>query len=142
MIRVTSDDFGLDELVETVRGPRIGAIVVFLGTVRSVSNGRQVSGLFLESYREMAEKQLVSIVEEARKRFGILDASIIHRVGSLPIGSNILGIAVGAEHREEAYKASKFIIDELKKGAAIWKKEIGENGEVWVEEDARSAHDG
>jgi molybdopterin synthase catalytic subunit len=135
LIKVGPEDFGFDELVAPIKRAETGAIVVFVGTVRSVSKGRSVSHLHFESYEEMAASQIAGIVEDARKKFGIQDASVIHRTGDLQVGDNIVGIATSAEHRKEAYEASRFIIDELKNIAAIWKKEIGEDGGTWVEED-------
>lgn len=137
MIRVTRDAFGSEELIDEVRRPEAGAIVVFLGTVRSTSEGRRIRELFIDSYVEMAEKQLAGLAEEAKKRFSVLEVAIVHRIGSLGVGEDILGIAVSAAHRKEAYAASHFIIDDLKRTTALWKKEVDEEGERWVEEDER-----
>jgi len=134
MIRVTSDPFELMELVDGVRRPEAGAIVLFLGTVRSTSELGKVKELFMDSYVDMAERELVQIAEEAKREFGILEVSIVHRIGRLVVGDDIVGIAVSGAHRKEAYAASRFIIDELKIRTALWKKEIGERGERWIEE--------
>ncbi len=95
---------------------------------------RQVAKLEFEHYPGMAEKILREIRERAIREFGVIDVSIIHRIGTLPIGENIVLIAVAAVHRDEAFKACRFCIDELKRITPIWKKETTLEGEVWVEE--------
>jgi len=137
MIRVGPGKIDVLQLLESVRRPESGALVLFVGCVRSISEGRRVSKLLLEAYEEMASEQLARIVEEAKQRFGIVDASVVHRTGTLRVGEDILAVAVSSEHRQEAYEASRFIVDRLKEEAAIWKKEIGEGGEIWIEEGAR-----
>ncbi len=137
MIRVGPGKIDVLQLLESVRRPESGALVLFVGCVRCRSEGRRVTKLLLEAYYEMASEQLARIVEEAKQRFGIVDASVVHRTGTLRVGEDILAVAVSSEHRQEAYEASMFIVDRLKEEAAIWKKEIGEGGEIWIEEGGR-----
>ena len=135
-VQIQTGPFSLDAEVERLKqaSPSIGAIVTFLGTTRDISKGRQVAKLELEHYPGMAEKKLGEIRERAIKEYGVIDATIIHRIGTLPIGENIVLIAVAAGHRDEAFKACRFCIDELKRITPIWKKETTPEGEVWVEE--------
>ena len=128
--------FSLDREIELLKraSPSIGAIVTFLGTTRDISGGKQVAKLEFEHYPGMAEKKLGEIRARAMREFGVIEVSIIHRTGVLPIGENIVLIAVAAGHRDEAFKACCFCIDELKRITPIWKKETTPEGEVWVEE--------
>ena len=135
-VRVQKEPFSLDREIDRLKqaSPSIGAIVTFLGTTRDVSKNRQVAKLEFEHYPGMAEKMLREIRERAIREFSVIDVSIIHRIGTLPIGENIVLIAVAAVHRDEAFKACRFCIDELKRITPIWKKETTLEGEVWVEE--------
>ena len=128
--------FSLDKEIERLKqtSPSIGAIVTFLGTTRDISKGKQVAKLEFEHYPGMAEKTLGEIRERAMREFGVIEVTIIHRIGTLPVGENIVLIAVAAGHRDEAFKACRFCIDELKRISPIWKKEATPEGEVWVEE--------
>ena len=128
--------FSLDKEVERLKqtSQSIGAIVTFLGTTRDISKGKQVAKLEFEHYPGMAEKTLGEIRERAIREFGVIEVTIIHRIGTLPVGENIVLIAVAAGHRDEAFKACRFCIDELKRISPIWKKEATPEGEVWVED--------
>ncbi len=135
-VRIQEGPFSVEQEVERLKhsSSAIGGIVTFLGTTRDCSRGRQVSRLEFEHYPGMAEKKLVEIRERAIREHGAIDATIIHRVGSLPIGENIVLIVVAAEHRDAAFQGCRFCIDELKRITPIWKKETTADGEVWVEE--------
>jgi molybdopterin synthase catalytic subunit len=135
-IRVQQGPFSLDEEVAALKrsSSSIGAIVTFLGTTRDISKGKRVSTLEFEHYPGMAEKKLGEIRERALREYGAIDVTIIHRTGRMPVGENIVLIAVAASHRDEAFKACRFCIDELKRITPIWKKETTPDGEVWVEE--------
>jgi molybdopterin synthase catalytic subunit len=135
-VRIQKEPFPLDQEVERLKqsSSSIGGIVTFLGTTRDLSRGKAVSKLEFEHYPGMAEKKLSEIRERAIKEYGVIDVTIIHRVGTLPVGENIVLIAVAAVHRDEAFKACRFCIDELKRITPIWKKETTPDGEVWVEE--------
>jgi MoaE-MoaD fusion protein len=128
--------FSLDTEIERLKhsSPSIGAIVTFLGTTRDISRGKQVAKLEFEHYPGMAEKKLGEIRARAMREYGAIEVTIIHRIGVLPIGENIVLIAAAAGHRDEAFKACRFCIDELKRITPIWKKETTPEGEVWVEE--------
>lgn len=136
MVRIQERDFSVDEEIERVKksSKRIGGIAVFLGTARDLSKGKSISGLSFEHYPDMAEKKLNEIRESAIKDFGVIEVAIVHRVGKIGIGENIVLIVAAAEHRKEAFQACQFSIDELKKITPIWKKETITSGEEWVEE--------
>jgi len=135
-VRVQTEPFSLDAEVEWIKktSRSIGGIVTFLGTTRDISRGGPVAKLEFEHYAGMAEKKLAEIREAAIGRFGLIDATIIHRVGTLPVGENIVLIVAAAGHRDEAFRACRFCIDELKRITPIWKKETTPDGVVWVEE--------
>jgi len=135
-IRVQHGPFSLDQEIALLKkvSTSIGAIVTFLGTTRDISHGKRVARLEFEHYPGMAEKKLKEIRDRAIREFGVIEVTIVHRVGVLPIGENIVLIAVAAGHRDEAFKACRFCIDELKRITPIWKKETTPEGEVWVEE--------
>jgi MoaD family protein len=135
-VRVQNELFSLDQEISRLKqsSSAIGGIVTFLGATRDLSRGKQVSKLEFEHYPGMAEKKLAEIRERAIKDYGVIDVTIIHRVGTLPVGENIVLIAVAAAHRDEAFRACRFCIDELKRVTPIWKKETTPDGEVWVEE--------
>lgn len=135
-IKIQREDFSVEEEVAEIKksSPRIGGIVVFLGTTRDFSRGKPVSQLQFEHYPGMAEKKLAQIRERALKDFDLIDMSIIHRYGEINIGENIVLIIAAAEHRKDAFAACQFCIDQLKQITPIWKKEITPEGEIWVEE--------
>jgi molybdopterin synthase catalytic subunit len=128
VIDIIERDFSIQDLVDMAKRPDAGAVVAFLGTVREDGLQR----LEVESFREAALPELERIREEALSRFGLSSADIIHRVGSLSVGENIVLIVVTAPHREEAFGGCRYILEELKKRAPIWKKEISESGSRWV----------
>lgn len=134
-VRIQEEPFSIDAELAAIGkiSPSIGGIVMFLGTVRDRSGDRRVSELAFEHYPGMAEKQLAEIRDRAIRDFGLLDATIIHRVGALSVGEHIVLILTAAAHRDEAFRASRFCIDELKRITPIWKKETTPEGVVWVE---------
>ena len=135
-IPIQREAFSVDEEIARVKesSSSIGAVVTFLGTTRDISQGKQVAKLEFEHYPGMAEKKLAEIRERAMQDHGVLDVRIVHRVGTLPVGADIVLIIVAAGHRDEAFKACRFCIDELKRITPIWKRETTAEGEVWVEE--------
>lgn len=136
LVRIQRDDFSVDEEISRIKesSNAIGGISVFLGTARDISRGREVAKLEFEHYPGMAEKQLELIRKEALEKFDILEVAIVHRFGAIDIGENIVLIVVGAEHRQAAFTACRWCIDELKQITPIWKKEITPTGDFWVEE--------
>lgn len=136
VVRIQEGPFSLDAEITRIKNTSaaIGGIVTFLGTTRDVSRGGRVAQLEFEHYAGMAEKKLAEIREQAIRELGVIDVTIIHRIGTMPVGENIVLIVVAAEHREEAFRACRFCIDELKRITPIWKKETTPDGVVWVEE--------
>ncbi|MET0441502.1 MAG: molybdopterin synthase catalytic subunit MoaE, partial [Casimicrobiaceae bacterium] len=118
---------------------RVGAVASFIGTVRDVNDAATVSTLTLEHYPGMTEKALEAIVGEARARFDIFDALVIHRVGELRPTDQIVLVVVTGAHREAAFDACRFLMDYLKTRAPFWKKERTPTGARWV--DARASDD-
>jgi molybdopterin synthase catalytic subunit len=133
-VRLQPEDFSLDAEVAALlaRSKRIGGIATFLGCARDFSGEEEVSEIAFEAYHDMALNELVNLREEAIARFGLIDARIIHRLGTVRAGENIVLIVAGAEHRAPAFDACRWLIDELKTRAPIWKKEITSQGESWV----------
>lgn len=113
--------------------PSVGATVIFVGKVRDLNLGDEVSSLYLEHYPAMTEKALRDIVTEAQSRWDIQRVSVIHRVGLLQTGDEIVLVGVSSAHRGDAYSANQFIMDYLKTKAPFWKKEQTDKGERWVE---------
>jgi MoaE-MoaD fusion protein len=121
-VRVTDEPLVLDPLLERVRDPRAGAVVSFLGVTREVSE------LQYEAYAEMAEREIVKIVERAVERHGLCAAAAEHRLGVVPLSEPSVAVVASAPHREAAFAGAREMIDEIKARAPIWKKEEGE----WV----------
>ena len=140
-VRVQAADFDVAQEIAALRAhdPRVGAVVTFIGTVRDVNEDAHVLKMTLEHYPGMTEKALDAIVAQARRRFDIYDALVVHRVGDLRPTDQIVLVAVTAAHRGEAFDACRFIIDYLKTEAPFWKKEQTPGGARWV--DARTADD-
>jgi len=138
-VRVQEADFDVGCELAALHGRRkqIGALASFVGLVREVNEGCGVSAMTLEHYPGMTEKALQAIVNEAHGRWSIIDALVIHRVGCLQPGEQIVFVAVASAHRSDAFAACEFIIDYLKTRAPFWKKERTSEGAHWV--DARIA---
>jgi molybdopterin synthase catalytic subunit len=122
----------VEAVIRSVGHPSFGAVVPFIGVVREVTGSRRTLRLYYEAYPEMAVAEMERIADEASRRYGPLCVSMVHRTGWLEIGDVAVVVAVGAPHRAEAYEASRFVVDRLKKTVPIWKKEVGEDGEEWV----------
>jgi molybdopterin synthase catalytic subunit len=133
MISIQAEDVDIGALIAAAKQPGMGALVVFDGIVRD----DDIREMELEAYRDVAERELAEIAGEATEKFGLLGVDIIHRVGKLRVGENILVIIVGAGHRQEAYDGSRYIIERIKAGVPIWKKEIRRDGSTWIEGDRR-----
>lgn len=132
MFRITSEPIDLQGLLAFVGNPEAGAIATFIGTARNHNEGRRVISLEYETYSEMAEKELIRLGEEAKRKWKIQRIAITHRVGPVQTGEASVVIAVSAAHRQDAFDACRFAIEEIKKTVPIWKKEIFEGGEVWI----------
>jgi molybdopterin synthase catalytic subunit len=132
MFRVTDQSIDLNELVAYVTDAEAGAIATFIGTTRNNNEGRTVIALDYEAYPEMAEKELARIGNDAKKQWPICRMAIVHRLGPVQIGEASVIIAVSSAHRDAAFAACRFAIEEIKKTVPIWKKEVYEGGEVWI----------
>jgi molybdopterin synthase catalytic subunit len=135
LIRVSFDHVDVGALASCVASPGAGAVVLFLGTVRQSSEGRDgVIALEYETYGEIVDAEISKIVAEARSRWVIERVAVAHRLGRLTVAEVSVGVAVSAPHRPEAFAAAQYLIDELKQRAPIWKKEFWDEGEEWVGE--------
>ncbi len=136
LVSVQKEDFSVNEEIAKVMASSgsIGGVVTFLGTGRDISMGEKISGLEFEHYPGMAEKKLGEICGRAKENFDIIEASIVHRIGPIGIGENIVLIVVGASHRNDAFMACEWAITELKRISPIWKKEFTVTGKTWVAE--------
>ena len=132
MFRVTDKIINLAELVEFVTDPGAGAIATFVGTTRNNNEGRKVIALDYDGYPEMAEKELRRIGADAKTKWPICRMAIVHRLGPVQITEASVIIAVSAGHRDAAFAACRFAIEEIKKTVPILKKEVYEGGEVWI----------
>ncbi len=133
-VRLQTDDFSQDEEIASLKATstRMGGIATFLGCARDFSESRMVSEISFDAYDRMAELEMAALREAAIEKFGLIDARIVHRVGTVGAGDNIVFIAAGAEHRAEAFDACRWMIDELKARVPIWKKEVTPEGDAWV----------
>jgi len=141
-VRVQQADFDVGAELTALRAgdTRVGALASFVGLVRDVNHGVGVSEMTLEHYPGMTEKALTAIVDEAKMRWDIHGALVIHRVGPLKPCDQIVLVAVTSAHRGEAFAACEFIMDYLKTQAPFWKREATADGARWV--DARDSDDG
>ncbi len=140
-VRVQTADFDVSGELASLRGgdARVGAVAVFVGTVRDINDAERVVTMTLEHYPGMTEKALTAIVDEAKARWQIIDALVIHRIGELKPADQIVLVGVTSAHRGEAFAACEFIIDYLKTRAPFWKRERTPAGSRWV--DARASDD-
>ena len=138
-VRVHEQDFDVSvELAAMRRGnPKIGAIASFVGVVRDINEGSSVATMTLEHYPGMTEKALSEIVQQARSRWDVLAWRVIHRVGELHAGDQIVYVGIASTHRGDAFAAAEFIMDYLKTRAPFWKKQRTEAESQWIE--SRSA---
>lgn len=133
LIRVTPGVLSTEEAVKAVESPAAGAINVFLGVVRDNNLGRSVGHLEYDAYPEMAERVMRQLGEEATERFGLEKCAILHRTGRLEIGETSLVVALSSGHRAESFEAGHWLVNEIKKRVPVWKKEVWEDGEAWIE---------
>lgn len=141
--RVTSEPIDPQQAAQRVRSDTDGAVVLFSGVVRSHHQDRPVVGLRYEAYEEMATEVLTRICEEVASQFSIGDIAVVHRVGELSVGDVSVAIAVAAPHRDAAYKASREVIERLKREVPIWKRERYADGdEEWLDSTLPSAPGG
>ena len=134
-VRIQIKDFDAGREIATLRegNPAVGAIASFIGVVRDVNEGGRVAEMTLEHYPGMTEKSIVEIIDQAKSRWNIIDALVIHRIGLLRPTDQIVLVVVAGAHRGEAFAACEFIMDYLKTQAPFWKKERTPDGARWVE---------
>lgn len=133
MIRLTREPIDYAALTESVRSTDSGAVVLFMGTVREMTDGRRTTALDYDAYTPMAQAKLNELETQARARWPIDKLAIIHRTGRLELGEVSVAVAVSCPHRHEAFEAARFLIDELKVTVPIWKKENWSDGTTeWV----------
>lgn len=133
LFEVTPDPLDAQRLVEHVRRDESGAVALFYGVVRNHNMGRRVLYLEYDAFPEMATKVMRQIGEEIKTCFPIDDVAVQHRIGRLEIGETSLLVAVSSAHRQEAFEACRALVDRLKEVVPIWKKEVWEGGEEWIE---------
>ena len=140
-VRVQTEDFDVGVEIARLRAgnPRVGAVACFVGVVRDLNDGDAVAGMLLEHYPGMTERSIEAIVREAKGRWDILDALVIHRVGELLPEDQIVLVAVTSARRGDAFAACEFVMDYLKTRAPFWKNERLPGGARWV--DARASDD-
>lgn len=132
MYRVTRQPIDIQSVIGAVIDPGAGAVTAFIGTARSHNEGRRVVSLEYDGYVEMAERELARLGEEAGRRWPLTRMAIVHRIGPVALAEASVVIAVSAAHRDDAFSACRFAIEEIKRTVPIWKKEIFEGGEVWI----------
>src|SRR5262245_61071973 len=128
MIALTADPINVADVLEHVQRPEAGAVVLFLGTTRQFTAGRETVELAYEAYRDMAETELTRLAAEARQRWSLAACAVVHRVGVVPVGQPSVAVAVSSAHRDAAFEAGRWLIDTLKETAPIWKQERWADG--------------
>lgn len=139
MIALTHAPIDFSALTEAVRCNQAGAVVLFLGTVREMTQGRQTVALDYEGYPAMAEAKMAELEAEARRRWPVIEVQIVHRLGHLELGDVSVALAVSTPHRHQAFDAGRWLIDTLKEVVPVWKKENWADGTTeWVHPGART----
>ena len=140
-VTIQTEDFDVAAEIAALRGedPGVGAVCSFIGTVRDRNDGYDVASMELEHYPGMTEKAIEAMIDEAHRRFDILGARVIHRIGLLQPLDQIMMVAVISAHRGQSFQACEFLMDYLKTQAPFWKKERTPEGARWV--DARVTDD-
>ena len=134
--RIVDGPIDVDALSRRVSGTENGAVLTFLGQVRTRSRGREVAYLEYDAYVPMAEKQMLKIAKEAAERWSV-EVALEHRIGRIELGEPSIAICVGSPHRGEGFDACRYCIDTIKENVPIWKKEVCPDGAFWIEgEDA------
>jgi len=139
LIRITADPLEPQPFIEHVRRDESGAVALFLGVVRNNNLGRRVLHLEYDAYTDMAEKKLRQVAEEVTARWPITDIAIAHRTGRVEIGETSLLVIVSSPHRHEAFEACQQAVNRIKEVVPIWKKEVWEGGESWLEGEGQTA---
>jgi len=133
MVEFTQKPIDTAAVLDAVRSPAAGAVVLFLGTAREMTGGRRTRSLEYEGYPEMAQQKLAELEEDARRRWPLVECAVVHRLGHVEVGEVSVAVAASAAHREPAFEASKWLIDRIKEMVPIWKKENWADGtSEWV----------
>jgi len=132
MIEFVSHTIPVQRVIDAVTSPAAGAVNIFIGTVRNHTAGREVQHLEYEAYDEMAALEIEKIFAEASAKFEIVRSAVIHRIGIVLPGEASIVLGISTAHRANAFAATSFVMDELKKRVPVWKKEIYSDGSVWV----------
>lgn len=133
MPRLTYESLDEGRLLSSVRNPDCGAVIVFSGTARRFTGDHETTSLLFEAYEEMALRELERLERDARERFRLRACAIEHRLGEVPCGETTVVVALASPHREAAFEAVAWVMNELKQRVPIWKKDIAPNGETtWV----------
>lgn len=133
VVEITRETIISDHLIDAVRDANAGAIVLFLGTVRELTNGQQTSSLEYEAFDNMAITEIQSIIDESKQKWPLQKVAVVHRIGHLEIGDVAVGVAASSPHRKECFEATQFIMDRIKQSVPIWKKENWADGSSeWV----------
>lgn len=133
MIQLTHETIDTEQLLAKVQLAEAGAVVLFLGTTRQFTEGRETVELHYDAYQEMAEQEMAKLAAEARERWSLVECAIVHRLGLVPLAESSVAIAVSSPHRGEAFEAGKWLIDTLKERVPIWKQEHWADGtKEWV----------
>lgn len=133
IVELTREPIDFAALTEAVRSTQAGAVVLFLGTVREMTGGRQTVALDYDAYPEMALREMRRIIDEACGRWPLVRAGVVHRLGRLELGEVSIALAVSAPHRDAAFEAGRHLIDRLKESVPVWKKENWADGSTeWV----------
>ena len=131
-IQISEEALDISSCISWVMSPECGGIDVFIGTVRNATKGKEVIRLEFEAYKQMALNEMRKIAEQAVEKWPVQKILIHHRTGVLQVGEVPVVIAVAAAHRAAAFDACRYTIDTLKETVPIWKREVFEDGEVWV----------
>ena len=133
IIELTQSPIDYQALTERVRSPQAGAVLLFLGTVREFTSGRQTLRLGYEAYPQMALKKMKELAEEACRRWPVVEVAIVHRLGLLDLGEISVAIALSTPHRAQGFEAGRWLIDTLKDLVPVWKQENWSDGtQEWV----------
>ena len=134
----------LDRLEDLIAGLKkssdeIGAVAVFVGSVRATRGGEKVLRLEYEAHESLVPQVLQKIAEEMKDKYGVVDAIVEHRVGTVQVGEDVMYVLVASKHREEGFQALAEMVDKIKHESLIWKKEVTEKGEYWIEGSGKTA---
>ena len=133
MIELTTQPIDISKIIEAATAKQAGAVSVFIGTVRNQTAGKEVVKLEYEAYEPMAINEIQKVIDMAKEKWNLTGWAFSHRTGTLMPGEVAVAVAISTPHRKDSFEACQFVIDTLKKIVPIWKKEIGQHGEHWVE---------